>query len=189
MVERLGIPCSLEFAQRGTVFGVKFTFDHFIPSHRVKDMKRFLVICLFAFGAMAISADDAQAQQGFSGFAPFGFYQPYGARYSNFLPTPPYFATNPPVYYGARYARPYGLSPFASPPLANAPNSYRGRPLPSFYQPSRPVGGCCQNPYLTDATPLKEEDQIAFSAAPAKGPMRNNPFVPESIQTLVSEIH
>lgn len=37
--------------------------------------------------------------------------------------TPPYFALHPPVYYGDRYYRPYGDSPFASwPQLQPNPN-------------------------------------------------------------------
>ncbi len=38
--------------------------------------------------------------------------------------TPPYFAMHPPVYYGARYYRPYGDSPFASWPQLQANPAY-----------------------------------------------------------------
>ncbi|MEE3367825.1 MAG: hypothetical protein VX346_00635 [Planctomycetota bacterium] len=37
------------------------------------------------------------------------------------LPLPPYFALHPPVYYGIRYRRPYGVSPFASTSLLQSP--------------------------------------------------------------------
>ena len=37
------------------------------------------------------------------------------------LPLPPYFALHPPVYYGIRYTRPYGASPFASVSQLHAP--------------------------------------------------------------------
>jgi hypothetical protein len=40
-----------------------------------------------------------------------GGHQTYGVV-NNF--TPPYFALHPPVYYGQRFARPYGESPYAS---------------------------------------------------------------------------
>ena len=40
------------------------------------------------------------------------------------LPLPPYFALHPPVYYGTRYARPYGVSPFAAPPQVQVPSDY-----------------------------------------------------------------
>jgi hypothetical protein len=45
----------------------------------------------------------------------FGFqnFNQVGQRsYNN--NTPPYFALHPPVYYGQRYSRPYGVSPFAA---------------------------------------------------------------------------
>ena len=81
-------------------------------------MKR-IAFVVAALAAVAFGgADQASAQQPFGyPFVPFGFYQPYGARIGASLPTPPYFALNPPVYYGARHARPYGMSPFASPPV------------------------------------------------------------------------
>ncbi len=109
-------------------------------------MKRFSATILLAFLATALSCESASAQYplGIGGFQPFGFYQPYGARYSNSLSTPPYFALHPPVYYGARYARPYGISPFASPPIVTAPSGYEGRLRTNFQQTPTQC-----NPYLS----------------------------------------
>ena len=42
----------------------------------------------------------------------------YGLGY---LPVPPYFAVHPPVYYGQRYFRTYGESPFARPARSSRP--------------------------------------------------------------------
>ncbi len=85
-------------------------------------MKRYLLAAAFVTSIAIAGSSDASAQFGGGnfGFAPFGFYQPFGAQYSTSIRTPPYFATNPPVYYGARHARPYGLSPFAAPPQVQA---------------------------------------------------------------------
>lgn len=44
-----------------------------------------------------------------------------------FTPAPPYFALHPPVYYGQRYTRPYGVSPFASRPRLQAAPGYAPR--------------------------------------------------------------
>lgn len=82
-----------------------------------------VVLALAACGQS--SANDGFAYSGF----PFGlgFYQPYGIRYSTSVRTPPYFALNPPVYYGQRHYRPYGASPFASLPLVQAGSGYQTR--------------------------------------------------------------
>lgn len=45
-----------------------------------------------------------------------------------YVPPPPYFSLHPPVYYGRRYTRPYGVSPFASWPQLNATPSYAPQP-------------------------------------------------------------
>lgn len=112
----------------------------------------FFSLCLASLGGLfAVTEASAGGPGGFAGqsnmgypFVPFGFYQPYGAQYGTSLRTPPYFALNPPVYYGTRYARPYGLSPFASPPVMDAPASYRGQVAPAFVRP--PVSS---NPYIS----------------------------------------
>ena len=49
----------------------------------------------------------------------------------------PYFALNPPVYYGKRIARPYGYSPFAVPP-ALLPAEFRPIPKADFKEISNP---------------------------------------------------
>ncbi len=46
----------------------------------------------------------------------------------SFAPAPPYFALHPPVYYGQRYTRPYGVSPFASGPMLQSNPGYAPRP-------------------------------------------------------------
>lgn len=127
--------------------------------------------------AMATDAAPASAQGigpspfGF-GFQPFGFYQPYGATYGTSLRTPPYFALNPPVYYGARHARPYGISPFASPPVVGPGDGYRSRlrsrfpsPIDFQYTPDfrRSVAPLC-NPFVHNS-PAKPVSKVVKAEA------------------------
>jgi len=148
----------------------------------MKPMKpMFFSLCLVALGGF-FGASSASAQgfggQGNLGFLPFGFYQPYGAHYGTSLRTPPYFATNPPVYYGTRYARPYGLSPFAAPPMLSAPADYTGREAANFVRP--PVN----NPYMSEScgdcvgSASKSASDIAKATPAANkiGDIQMNPF-------------
>lgn len=119
--------------------------------------------------SICMTDNDVQAQQSFfGGFQPFGFYQPYGARFGATLRQPPYFALNPPVYYGTRYARPYGVSPFASPPVVTAPPNYQSRTRPGFQQ--TPIA----NPYVTKSRTVK-----AAATLVQKGDVKFNPFATE----------
>ncbi len=133
-------------------------------------MKRLVVATLFALAAAVITSDTASAQQPNSfGFLPFGFYQPYGARYGTSIRTPPYFATNPPVYYGARHSRPYGLSPFASPPLVSAGENYDSRLRTQFEQPRVPTPEPMCNPCVSVSGSLSKKAKV--------GIVQLNPFV------------
>ena len=62
--------------------------------------------------SLVFAAPSAQASDPFA--FQFGYTLGYQNSFRNRLPTPPYFAIHPPVYYGQRYARPYGESPFAA---------------------------------------------------------------------------
>ncbi|QDT06128.1 hypothetical protein K227x_45360 [Rubripirellula lacrimiformis] len=143
-------------------------------------MKRFLIAACSLLAAAVVGSPDASAQgfgdSGF-GFAPYGFYQPFGARYSTSIRTPPYFATNPPVYYGARHARPYGLSPFAAPPMVQAGPGYESRARTPFVEPLVPTLGpapAC-NPYIHHST---SKALRALQATDNKiGAVQDNPFV------------
>ncbi len=89
-------------------------------------MKIYLTAILCAI-ALVSTAGQASAQCGGSfgggdfGYGGYGYYN-YGIR--PYVPAPPYFALHPPVYYGARYTRPYGDSPFASPSQLRPTASY-----------------------------------------------------------------
>lgn len=151
-------------------------------------MNRLLVAFLLVFAATLVASDSASAQnRPYYGFMPFGYYQPYGAMYSNSIRTPPYFSTNPPVYYGARHSRPYGISPFASPPLVYADERYKSRLRTQFSQPQVPTPeyvprqldepSC--NPCVSHSTTIE-----SANASP-QGPVRFNPYVSGADDRLV----
>ncbi|TWU67022.1 hypothetical protein V7x_25940 [Crateriforma conspicua] len=147
-------------------------------------MRRLLIAAILTVMTVGMAADRAEANQPYPygfGFQPFGFYQPYGVRYRSRTPTPPYFALNPPVYYGARYSRPYGISPFAAYPTAAAPSGYQGRLRTDFYE--GPQGYMNYHKTLNPtANPCihvsSRADELTSSVA--KGPIRTNPFVTDA---------
>jgi hypothetical protein len=141
-------------------------------------MKRFLVVAFLALAAMAVTSPQASAGNPAGlGFLPFGFYQPYGSQFGTSIRTPPYFTTNPPVYYGARHARPYGISPFASPPMVQPNEGYRSRLRTNFMvpprQPTAPLCNSCVSHSKTFKKPAVEQKFVL-------GQIRENPFVEPS---------
>lgn len=153
-------------------------------------MNRLLVAFSFAVLASLICSDNASAQnRGPYGWLPFGFYQPYGATYSNSIRTPPYFSTNPPVYYGARHSRPYGISPFASPPLVYAGENYKSRLRTQFKQPLVPTPERLPMPPAQQApcNPCISHSSViqASNTTAQQGQVRFNPYVKDVADKLV----
>ncbi len=149
-------------------------------------MKQLLFVAAMMVAA-AVTSQTASAQMpGPYGFFPYGFYQPYGAHYGTSLRTPPYFATNPPVYYGSRHARPYGLSPFASPPLVVASDDYRSRLRSQFHQPQVPTPQPLCNPYIVPSVKPQVEAEEIKAPEPELGAIQFNPFV-DPIDRLVKK--
>ena len=111
-------------------------------------MKRLVCKILLAFGSIGvISTSTASAIDPLVGL-PYAWG--LGAQYAfrNRMPTPPYFSIYSPVYYGARYQRPYGDSPYASYPLLGQVPGYAPVPKESYAIPPRAVDnpyskGCC----------------------------------------------
>lgn len=145
-------------------------------------LRRILLPAL-ALLAGLVGTAPANAYDGFQNF-PFGFgyYQPYGIRYRNSVPTPPYFAVNPPVYYGARHTRPYGVSPFASLPEIQTGSDYRSRPAVDFVVP--PQSAPMMNPHCC-ASVVSEGPQLQHVVeTPALvGPVRENPYAQSQLAT------
>ncbi|MEM0926262.1 MAG: hypothetical protein AAGJ83_09530 [Planctomycetota bacterium] len=148
-------------------------------------MKRLALAIAVAVSAM-MAADNASANHpsGYP-FFPFGFYQPYGAQYTSSIRTPPYFATNPPVYYGARHARPYGMSPFAAPPMVSAGDDYRGRLRSNFHLPASeyelPVPAPLTAPAAVPCHPTCDSRTVPVTKIAAKtGKVQINPFAAQA---------
>lgn len=85
----------------------------------------------------------AKAQDGL-GLAYFYGYGGFGdSRIQSYTPAPPYFALHPPVYYGQRYTRPYGASPFAAWPQLQPNAGYAPRQhVNHAATPAGCSGGC-----------------------------------------------
>ncbi|MFO1062974.1 MAG: hypothetical protein U0892_03760 [Pirellulales bacterium] len=137
---------------------------------RASRLFSFVAAALLACSAASVQAQDCgglgyAALYGFGGVGGFGGY---GMRST--VPTPPYFALHPPVYYGARYTRPYGTSPFAAFPQM--------QPNPNFTpKPAAPHTLSVVNPYAP---------QHAASAEPS-GSIVAQPVAPAPVQPLVIE--
>jgi len=98
---------------------------------RLAMVRRFSLIAVVVFASLSTGAPSAQAFDAFYGNP---FLGSYDYSYAYRLPTPPYFAIFPPVYYGRRYERPYGDSPFASNSRLGGNSSYHIRPKQSPVQ-------------------------------------------------------
>jgi hypothetical protein len=69
-------------------------------------------LALLTLAVCVLLSNTAGACDGFGPWTAYGYYYRQPLRTGN-LPTPPYFAIHPPVYYGGLMRRPYGDSPFA----------------------------------------------------------------------------
>ncbi|EAQ79758.1 hypothetical protein [Blastopirellula marina] len=127
-------------------------------------MLRPLLFSIIAVVGLSVVGSSAEAyfpgtfgpRVGYRGFGitnyggPAYGYGNYGYGYSRInVPTPPYFALHPPVYYSHSVARPYGISPF---PIGSYTPSQR-----VVYQTPTPEPQVVINPYVTTAAPVAEE--------------------------------
>ncbi len=137
---------------------------------------KFVLPCLFV---LAGNASVARADFGNLGLAYLFGYGGFGPQVRSFTPAPPYFALHPPVYYGQRYTRPYGASPFAAwPQLQSSP----------YYAPSPHVSRApaCLNPYVTGAAshgtaPASVRGGIV-SSRPIEPLVIDNPYYKPQVQ-------
>lgn len=75
---------------------------------------RATIIGLATLLCFAVAPQITNACNGWSGFGNRYAFGSSGSLYGlGYLPVPPYFAVHPPVYYGQRYFRSYGGSPYA----------------------------------------------------------------------------
>lgn len=121
---------------------------------------------LFLLGVVTLLAPlGATAQAQDSGGLGYAYLFGYGATNTpairSFVPAPPYFALHPPVYYGKRYTRPYGDSPFASWPQLQAAADYRPRPAAEhaphihLQTPVCPMNSCLSSPVAKQIAPIE----------------------------------
>jgi hypothetical protein len=122
------------------------------------NMKFYLMAILCAIAVVSTTGQASADCGGGLGYGGYGYYN-YGIQ--PYVPAPPYFALHPPVYYGTRYTRPYGDSPFASrsqlqPTAGYAPSRHVERSLtvnnPYAALPTAPVE--MHNPAPTAPAPI-----------------------------------
>jgi hypothetical protein len=92
------------------------------------------------------------------------------------VPTPPYFAIHPPVYYGGRVGMPYGNSPITRPPRQIVAE----RALSSESVPA-PVGQWIDNPFYeksraTKQAPSRQERKRRVPTAVEAPVATENPY-------------
>jgi hypothetical protein len=123
-------------------------------------------LVLFAAGLAWAGAGSARAQNPYAwpnelGPTAFGVT---GTMYGlGIVPTPPYFALHPPVYYSCPVPRSYGYSPFAYPGCVQTPEvdfrsfeNGEGAPAETEELPAQPTskvaarGQWIANPFVTD---------------------------------------
>lgn len=89
---------------------------------------RFYKTAILSVIALAMTAGQASADNGWAIASLYGYGGFNNFAIRPYVPAPPYFALHPPVYYGARYARPYGESPFAALPQLQPSPGYHAKP-------------------------------------------------------------
>lgn len=134
----------------------------------------FLTLAALAIGLLAAETASAQSPLLFGyGYGNWGSYGDSGWR------TLPYFAEHPPVYYSHPIPRPYGFSPYATPPFL----------LPAELQVTQPQAEEIINPYFRPKSDDAEDSQEGVEATGAhreKHPRTAqrrvivNPYVPVS---------
>ena len=100
---------------------------------------------------------------GFSGL--WGYRSPSSLYGLGYIPVPPYFALHPPVYYGDRLHRSYGLSPFAWPGHAGISERPAPRMIVNQHIPSP-----------KEAAPKADEATAEQTAARPAPQLIHNPY-------------
>ncbi|MFK7737625.1 MAG: hypothetical protein AB8B50_16440 [Pirellulaceae bacterium] len=137
------------------------------------------------FLLVAMSAASAQAQQGWGGlgFSYMYGYNAFGNSSSTYNQSMPYFSQHPPVYYGKRYTRPYGVSPFAAWPQMQ-PNSSYAPQMDSTRMMKRPR--VIANPYMHTA-PASAKKPSVVQMRPKRKVIANPFFRSEEVQYTASD--
>ncbi len=139
--------------------------------------RKSLVLGLMAVLAPLASAASAQDNGlGYAYLFGYGVNNVGGLR--PFVAAPPYFAMHPPVYYGQRYTRPYGESPFAAWPQLRSPANYVPRPAAPHVQPVI-INFAPAHPQAGSAGHLEAAPAPTYSAPLHSAPLPTAPVVPQ----------
>lgn len=99
---------------------------------------------------------------------------------SGLVPTPPYFALHPPVYYSCPVPRSYGYSPYAYPSYVMTPEAAPAPAKPVMYK----------NPYVDQDAPAQNTQDKPATPTPrrtAAAPTPElNPYVAQPASQVVS---
>jgi hypothetical protein len=140
-------------------------------------MKLARLIALLACVALAWGClnTDAQAQTlgcyGTYGFGHPGFWGYHGSPYSlGQIPTPPYFAIHPPVYYSQPVPRTYGYSPYAYPGTVMTPEVTEPEVI--------------ENPHVTQPA----EEQPAADVKVVRFEVIHNPYVRDELKDPAAKL-
>ena len=146
---------------------------------------RFSCVALLVVAALlllAVTSSPAPAQvapgcggvnywlgDGFGGFGGHGLGRVHSSPYAmGRIPTPPYFALHPPVYYSYPVPRSYGYSPFAYPGIIATPE---------VVEPAQAQAAEVINPHVTRPAKASVDAAADDRTAQASGRMIVNPYV------------
>ena len=127
-----------------------------------------LSLVLLVFAALPSVASAYWPYLGYGGYGAYGYGWGFNQA-TNYVPSPPYYAIYPPVYYSHQItARHYGASPFAWTP-GMEPITYTGEPAMA----ASPEPQIIENPYVTTKSASKQASAAEKVAEPLK---MDNPF-------------
>ena len=137
-----------------------------------------LTLVISAFSQAVVSAHNGL------GLAYLYGYRGFASGTRSYGPPPPYFSMHPPVYYGKRYSRPYGVSPFAAWPQLQANPAYA---------PERAIRRTqyIVNPHFRDVpsqiVPTQTPLGGVVKSLPAKPVEFDNPYFQPPVQYTANE--
>jgi hypothetical protein len=128
-----------------------------------------LLTIVLVFAALPNAANAYWPYLGYGGYGAYGYGWGFNQA-TNYVPSPPYYAIYPPVYYSSQItARHYGASPFAWTP-GMEPITYTGEP--GFMAAPEPE--IIENPYVTAKNTSKRGSEAEKVVESLK---MDNPFV------------
>src|SRR5262249_43099056 len=117
--------------------------------------KSTLTLVVLFFAALPNIASAYWPYLGYGGYGAYGYGWGFNQP-TNYVPSPPYYAIYPPVYYSQQItARHYGASPFAWTP-GMEPITYTGEPAMA----AAPEPQMIENPFVTAKTASKQASAV-----------------------------